>query len=1373
MIGKIEYNWTRYWQRGDLENYGPVDGFLPDPENALYLRPGDLKTLASLRDVPCLILLGSPGIGKSFEMITEEELLSDESLRLDLKDYHRDNLKAIFDHHDIKRWISGEHELTLFLDGLDEGKGESYHQELGRQLRDLHNDRLKLRISCRDGKWPSHLENVLRELYPIEAQIEIRVLQPLRETDVREAASQTGLDPEIFLEQIYDQKVEAIAARPVTLNMLLSLDKFPDTRCELYEKGMVKLASEAWKDEGPNQWSSQERFAIAARIAACMEFSGRNTIIMDDSGSSSDKMILTAADILGTEEQYKRQNVPVIKGSLKETLDTALFEKKGEGWQFVHKSFSEFLAAFWVVELRGMALEQAKSLVQHPSTINIITPQLLDTTAWMISLKPDWVADFIDMNYTILLHADPNIVGDERKRDMVDLILEDIRKRRVYGYWNLDSAISLFNLSHKGLAAQLASVIKNPYEDTLVREAALWIAGPEESQNEELVALALELILDKSENRRIRYLAGRIIAKSANVEIQRELKDLVLADDPDDVDDELKGALLSCTAVSVLTPGELIPILTKPKRRSLFGAYKSFLRYELPSLLSNESIPQWLRWIYTWIEDDHSFEDTLDLERVGKKLFALAFSNTDNEDVSKDLAKILWSRNNHFIMDESSHDWLDFLPDLWQDNDLRTAGVRFLIESCPDDNLWDLSEYLRKGKRNISLKDIIKLIKNPDYSNNLNRLATIARKLFFRHDNPEHWATIRAIEDIPEIMSAFQDILEYDGPESWAIAHPPKLWEQKHEEARLKREEEERNDYNMFLLRLKEHEEGTASTVWDTFRVLMGGGGYADMRKSKYWSMSGARIRNQILKLAHEYVNTQKPDMGIWFPYSKGKRYYPDTAAYGCFALLAEESPEQFEQIPADVWHDWGKALVCLAQTFFNVYNSGESLEPLLASLQFAEDESVMGVCEAIVAEDEVVEGRHSAATLRFVKSSSSAKLESSLFELLNNPKLSAINKLALIDDLVQRDYRPAKDYCLEIISNTGAESLKFRNKISAILLKHGSESDLRIIWDQYSKSRKSSMRLILKIAGDTFGGKVEWLQKFDDAYIRDLALFMFKYFPPERDPEWPDEGMVGVEPRREVSRVRSFCMDILKERGTAESMESLREIRDEFPQYDWLEGYITGAKHKIHVRGWEPLEPGALLELAVGWDTRLIRGSGDLLNLVIESLERLKKRLKDNPVSKLLRVDQDDKGKPVREELVTAFISDHLNQDLIRRDIILDRELTIDPIQNKRRLDLRVLVPTSGQAIADLVIEVKGDWNSEWATSLKPQIYEKYMDRGIRYSMGIYLVAYFHRTSQNSHRIRSTPEDKMAKMKTILTLQARSLSEKGVIIKPIVLPMG
>ena len=85
-------------------------------------------SLSELKDVPCLILLGDVGMGKSTTVRTEAALLKvmlagqkHVVLYEDLKRLSEAQIeRRVFENREVEAWVRGEHALTLILDSLDE-----------------------------------------------------------------------------------------------------------------------------------------------------------------------------------------------------------------------------------------------------------------------------------------------------------------------------------------------------------------------------------------------------------------------------------------------------------------------------------------------------------------------------------------------------------------------------------------------------------------------------------------------------------------------------------------------------------------------------------------------------------------------------------------------------------------------------------------------------------------------------------------------------------------------------------------------------------------------------------------------------------------------------------------------------------------------------------------------------------------------------------------------------------------------------------------------------------------------------------------------------------------------------------------------------
>jgi hypothetical protein len=66
-----------------------------------------------------------------------------------------------------------------------------------------------------------------------------------------------------------------------------------------------------------------------------------------------------------------------------------------------------------------------------------------------------------------------------------------------------------------------------------------------------------------------------------------------------------------------------------------------------------------------------------------------------------------------------------------------------------------------------------------------------------------------------------------------------------------------------------------------------------------------------------------------------------------------------------------------------------------------------------------------------------------------------------------------------------------------------------------------------------------------------------------------------------------------------------------ELPQLTYLKWSLQAARETTRYRAWKPVEPAYILQLAANSQKRLVRDGSDLLDTIMESLQRFTAKLR------------------------------------------------------------------------------------------------------------------------------------------------------------------
>lgn len=1174
MPERTDHLWQRLWRRlATTTSQSRTDQGARVEEPAV--------PLANLREIPSLVLLGSPGLGKSNEvhLAAREAISRGEAAdviplgRLSGVDELESRILATARSSALKDKV-----WNLFLDGLDEALPQFTKDANGlsialRSLAQVKNlSTVRLRISCRTAEWPRNLEADLQDLWG-PSSVQLFELQELSEADVAIAASRfPPREAESFLAQIRKSEVEPLTERPVTLNMLLDVferdARLPTQRVQLYREALLASLSEHNSRRRDSRVGPHVLLMIAARIAAATIFANSTEVWVGKVQQKSSGRAIAVSELTGGFEPTPDGSVSVGEAEVSQALHSSLFSSVGDSlFVWSHQSFSEFLAAYYLIERRLSSPKILELLRSSPD--GRIAPQLREVSAWLASMDASFFSTLVEQEPDILLRSDIASASPKDREALVQALLLQFERSELHDF-DFTTRARYDQLGHPHLGEQLTPFIKDRGKNIVARRVAIDIAEANEGAG--LDDLLAETALDPGEVYHIRTQAAAALSKISNEPVRLRLRPLISGSDLDE-NDELKGYALRALWPQHISVRELLALLTSEKNSNFIGAYHFFLnQLEVPPL-SEEDVPVVLDWILSTATSD---ERTREFDRAIPRFLDRIWDRAESGSVIRSLAEFflkLVSTARYFSVQDVA---LEFFTRIGQSDKPRIALVREIVRtSRGDERLWLAAAY---PARLVSYGDLPWLLKEvvsptedfPEDAAVQLILAVIGQKDV--NDLDDVWD---AAAKSPLLKRGLENKFSVDLASALVKFEREDYFRKKERAASA--EKEKFDAENAINVRLDKIESDDAFGWWELNLVLLADERgmvrdefSSDLTATKTWSGLSPSIRQRIVDAGIRYLAKPDPQGTSWLGANTFHR--PAAAAYRAFRLLLTVDRSRFFELPAETWKVWGPSVLISFNT------DDEASRQIIARRAYEmAPTTIRQAIERIVAKEE---------------SSFAVREVTRLFDHCYDDELgrffwSVLRKIGpdrgadeLIFYLASKGLPEIRQAVIRRMDGEPEEGVTIRTDqqfisgVSGLLA-----ADARHMWKKFIafRSRDEEMALdVIRAVAENSRFDNSLISQLENPDLADFFIWTYRRVPPRAESKGMKARWIG--PDDQIEHLRNAALRRLVSLGTEEALSAVKRIAAELPEAPWLKYQVLDARRAVDAKNWQLREPAELI---------------------------------------------------------------------------------------------------------------------------------------------------------------------------------------------------
>lgn len=1252
-----------------------------------------------------------------------------------------------------RRWLKSSTELTLIVDGVDESFWvvRNFVDRLRDRLSEnVPLNRLRLILACRRLEWPQNEGQALIDLWPREQTHDAKgrgpvfELCPLTRSAVRLAAEVLKVDAIQFFQAVFERQVQALAARPVTLFMLLAEfqnagGQLSVTHRELYRRACLdmcrepnpKLASRrARPSSGQNVWAAPRLLAVASRIAALSFLTAKPMIRVEESDEPVPGAELTLDEICTGQEKDDGGTFDLEQQLVKATLATTLFDGKGPGrCGFQHPTYAECLAGLW---LSRLPLTQLQLLLCGRDELGeYVRPQLAEVAAWTAAEREDFFDHLLLCDPGVLLRSDISHLSDERKARLVDRLLEKTARAEHTG--DRDRRVFYSALAHPGLARQLRPWLLDSTRAVPARWLALDIANACHCR---ALFKNLFTILRRKEDPITRQ-AGYALDDLVEPQLADALIPIVTGTfDPPQPRFTRRVALRAMVQTKLWSVGEAVPWMRK------IGEQIDLTEHWLAERMQPADLLPTLVAFRGWIDVLHPERR---VDHLVSHAMNLALDRLEEPEIFEAFLRLLHRRDDDYDSEPigGAGTWGKRIA---EDLTLRHRIVSALLQS-PD---WPAKfEAWIFSRRYLQDEDFPWLLKatarapaefRPRCAMLIHQFATPERAAAY-------WELLAAkVVSVPEIAEQFDGLKP--GALRRRFAQRTREFErmqaaQKRKQAELRKKPQGIPRAEMIEVILSGGENGQFDGWVELTKWLFveededagERGNHYDPTTSPVWKRADDNLHRRIIAAARRYLLAWNQEI----PREPNRSTNQADAAFVAAWLLRKELrqrgplQEAFARdcVPAVVWFHFHEDATAELTALLYPLNPIRCREVFLEELE-ADATSESGVTMA-------------PHPFLGVWDESLTKLVSSF--ILKNPRKSETVRCVL-ESLIKVDPDAVVPIWRQLEKAYRANRAALTGSIAA-----ATEIVIQVfageVWNELypflKREPKAVAQAILHAATYDRHQGTKCRVPLSEQQLADFYLLLAKLFPPGTPEEsWP-EGPFEPTSRHDAGRYRDNVLNTLTALGTRAAREELARIAQQAAPKDriWILRRRAEAAEIWRRAAWQPLDAPAFAEQARRLGAYWVAGVDDLLLVVMQSLERLQKELRENGPGDPLRfweyrVERKKRVgfRPRVETEIAQRIAEHLRRDLTGpHGAIIRREAEVQWKEWRTDIEVIAVGRTENGAAEEWIvtIETKGCWHPQLRTAPKDQLVRRYLLKTGR-THGVYLIAWFGALTRARH---------------------------------------